>query len=339
MQRIKLKGNEKVLIVRPDRIGDLVLTLPLAQVLRDIHPGLTIDFLVSSYNSSVLEYAVYIDNYLMVNNDDKSRKSIASMINEIVSRKYDVAIFAKPDLFTSFCIFMSDIKYRIGTSRRGYSFLYNMKIELARRHANTHEQELNLRLLEPFGLKYDDDSITPSLNVELENDSISELIPGDFKYIVVHPGSKGSAANWPTDNYVKLINRLSESRNVVITGQGKSIGTNNAQVIDLVNKTGFDQLISILNNADLFISGSTGPLHIAAALGVPSLGLYPDHPVLGPHRWGPRGKKAAYIEPPKQSGHRCRINDNGSCECMAKITVDDVYHKALEMLGQGVAAR
>jgi ADP-heptose:LPS heptosyltransferase len=207
-----------------------------------------------------------------------------------------------------------------------------MKVELPRRYSNFHELDLNLKLLKPLGIEIRPDTIHPILQVDPGMENHKLIPPGADDYIVIHPGSKGSAANWPPGRYWQLIEKLSQNHKIVITGQGEKIDTTNDNVIDLVNETNLDELMSILSNATLFISGSTGPLHMAAALGVPSLGLYPDHPVLGAHRWGPRGKKTSFIEPVKQSGHKCRINNNGSCECMETITVDQVYNKALEML-------
>ena len=145
---------------------------------------------------------------------------------------------------------------------------------------------------------------------------------------------KGSAANWPLDYYRRSIDTLSGSMKIVITGQNHFEIESNDNIVDLTNKTDFASLMRIIDSCSLYISGSTGPLHIAAALGRPTIGLFPDHPVLGPHRWGPRGKFVKALAPAKQNGHRCRINDDGSCDCMRTIKVETVVHTALDMLSQ-----
>ena len=332
MDRYKLTGKEKILIVRHDRLGDLVLTLPMAQVLKDMYPELQIDFLVSEYNHQLLKYSDSIDGYITADTVNNIPKGMPELINELNAAKYDIVIFARPDLYTTFTAFMADIDLRLGTARRAYSFLYNIRVEISRRFAGIHELDLNLKLLEPLGITIKPGSIDPILKIpEGVNEMPSRL--HDLKhYVVVHSGSKGSSPNWPEVYYAALIEKISKHYMVILTGQGKAVIDESNSIINYIDRTNFDQLVNILANADLFISGSTGPLHIAAALGTPVIGLYPDHPVLGPHRWGPRGKRTTVFAPLKHSGHKCRINNNGTCDCMELITVEEVYDRAIEIL-------
>jgi len=206
---------------------------------------------------------------------------------------------------------------------------------LPRRNSNEHEVDLNIKLLSVFGLDFPAKVINPELNIETADKPPIAGLSESVEYIVIHPGSKGSAPNWPGSFYQELIKKLAEHYKVVITGQGNNERELPDFAINLINKTDFAQLIGVLSKARLFISGSTGPLHIAAALGTPVLGIFPNSPTNGPQRWGPRGKFASFITPDKQNGHVCRINGDGSCECMRTLDIKTVYERALKIIEQG----
>ena len=327
---MKLKGNEKILIVRHDRLGDLVLTLPIAWALKQVYPDLMIEILTSQYNSYIIKYADYVDRPLIADFNNKGNIAVGDLVSKMTRNNYNIVIFAKPDLRIAFAAYLAGIPLRLGTSRRAYSLLFNVRVDLPRRRSLMHEVDLNLKLIEHFGLAFSPNKVWPILSASNEKSKL-HVIPDD-RYIVIHPGSKGSAANWPSENYRRLILELSKLIKVIITGQDGIEIEHNENIINLINKTDFAALIDVINSCSLFISGSTGPLHIAAALGRPVIGLYPDHPVLGPHRWGPRGKIATAIAPDKQTGHKCRINIDGSCECMKKIKVETVKQAALDIL-------
>ncbi|MCP4580171.1 MAG: glycosyltransferase family 9 protein [candidate division Zixibacteria bacterium] len=335
MSKVKLVGHEKILIIRPDRIGDLVLTLPVAAMLKKFYPKLTIHYLVSGYNASVIKYARHIDDYMLISDSNGGRVGSAKLVELLESQSYNLAIFSKPGWLTSFACFLAGIPLRLGTSRRSYSFFFNERIEMSRRHSNMHEVDLNLMMLRAFGINSEPGTIHPELaRIPGKLSTVPEL-NNINEYVIIHPGSMGSAPNWSFERYADLIGLLSEKMQVVVTGQSNKSFELPDRAINLINKTDFDQLIEMISGAKLFISGSTGPMHIAAAFGTPVLGLFPNHPVMGPQRWAPRGKCVSYITPAKQNGHICRIKDNGSCDCMEGISMGDVYDKAFKMMTAG----
>jgi len=335
MSRLKLHGNEKILIVRPDRIGDLVLTLPVASLLKKTYPGLTIHFLASTYNASIFKYASYVDDYILMTDAPGKPLNIGKLIEILEAESYDLALFIKPGWRSALAVFLAGVPLRLGTSRRFYSFLFNRRVNITRKNSDKHEVDLNIKMLRVFGLNISAGATIPELNPgPLEWRPIAGLTES-MEYVVIHPGSKGSAPNWPSLFYLELIKKMAENYKVVITGQGNDITELPDGVIDLINKTDFAQLLGILSKSKLLVSGGTGPLHIAAALGTPVLGLFPNHPVTGPQRWGPRGKRASFLTPDKQIDHICRINDDGSCECMKSIDIKTVYESALKLIGQG----
>lgn len=326
---IQLSGREKVLIVRPDHIGDLVLTLPMARCLRENYPKLRIEFLVSNYNEPVLKYVNYIDGHITLDNTHSQPGHLISLLNKA---GYDIAIFAKPGWLTAFAAFAADIPVRIGTARRPYSLLFNIKLNYSRKHSDYHEAELNLMLLRALGIRPGMKALFPEIQVDLSAIAGFPEPVNSESYVIIHPGSKGSAPNWPLGWYINLAAKLSRLIKVVMTGKDEIIPEIPEGVISLIDKTDFDGLMSVISGASLFISGSTGPLHVAAACGVPVIGLFPDHPVLGPQRWGPRGKYVTYLTPLKQNEADIRKNNDVKCIELKKISVETVYKKALEIL-------
>jgi heptosyltransferase-3 len=332
MKTLKLKNYRRILIVRPDRLGDLILTLPVAQLLKSLCPELTIDYLASTYAAPILKYAKYVDSYLPYTDEAGQPLAMAKLIEQLSMGNYDLALFLKPNWRSAFAILLSNIKIRVGTSRRPYSFLFNVRENVRRKHSNMHETDLNIQMLKPFGIDKGSDPSCPSLVVESGLNEVAAKYGLADKYIVIHPGSKGSAPNWLLDNYLKLADRLSGQMPIVITGQGNIDSKLSGKTINLLNQTSLDELARIVARARLFISGGTGPMHLASALGTPVIALFPSNPYLGPVRWGPRCEKHANILPTEHSNHKCSINENGTCECMIRIDVGLVYKKALEML-------
>lgn len=336
--RIKLRGCEKVLLVRPDRLGDLILSLPIASTLKRIYPKMVIHFLASYYNAQLLRFSPDVDGYILLTDPDGRPLKVKELIDILEAESYDVALFLKPGWLSAFAAYIAGIPIRVGTLRRPYSLLFNIRENIKRKHSSMHEVDLNLMMLRPFGINIKPGTVLPLLRVgpiRRENNIGLDI---DKNYIVIHPISKGSAPNWPLPSYLQLASMLSQKITVAVTGQYNSPPDMPDEICNLINKTDFAQLVNIISRAKLFISGSTGPLHLAAALGTPSLGLYPNHPYLGPQRWGPWGEKVAVLTPSKQNGHICRIKDNGSCDCMKDIGVNTVFEEACRILATGATS-
>jgi ADP-heptose:LPS heptosyltransferase len=328
----KLKNCKSLLIVRPDRIGDLTLSLSVPAVIKAISPQVRVEYLVSSYAGNVLKYSEYVDDWICYTDETGDTKQPHKLIEIIAHRKYSAAIFLKPNWQSAFAAAMARIPIRIGTARRAYSLLFNERVNINRKGSGMHEIDLNLQLLKPFGLDIPPRAINPILttaNRPWPNKADFNLPP---KYVLIHLGSKGSAANWPLANYIKLIAHLCKITPVVITGQMDIPEGISPGAINLLNKTNFDDLMHLIAGASLFISGGTGPLHLASALGRPLIGFFPNRPHLGPTRWGPRGANAIALTSPEQIGHKCRIKEDGSCDCMAAIDANTVLKKAQSLL-------
>ncbi|MDQ3393908.1 MAG: glycosyltransferase family 9 protein, partial [Bacteroidota bacterium] len=233
------------------------------------------------------------------------------------------------------------IKLRIGTSHRIFHWwTCNDMVKLGRKNSNLHEAQLNLQLLKPLKIKtnYSLHELPQFYGWQTAHEQdFHEILQKDKFNLILHTKSKGSAREWPMKNYYMLAIKLQKLPfNIILTGtkeEGELIEKECPELLKLENiknLTGTLSLSSFVDfiiNADGLIACSTGPLHIAAASGIFSLGLYPPEKPMHPGRWGPIGRNATYlVKDISCSG--CK--KSGNCLCLNEISPETVLFKILE---------
>ena len=118
---VELKENEKILLVRTDRIGDLILSTPVAEVLKKKFPQAQIDFLVALYTAPIVQNNLFISEIIL--DDNRSIKGFFKLVKIISEKKYQIGMVLHPTLRLALLLFLAGVKYRIGTAYRLYSFL------------------------------------------------------------------------------------------------------------------------------------------------------------------------------------------------------------------------
>ncbi len=308
-----------IIISRTDSIGDVVLTLPLAGYLKFKFPEVKISFIGTRYTFPVISRSGFVDNALIKEELNKST----------IEPNADAILFVFPDKDVAKWAKSRKIKIRVGTSHRLMHFFYsNRRVNFSRRKSGLHEAQLNFKLLEGIGINYiPEKSEIPKWygleKVELKRENKEE------KRIILHPRSKGSAREWPLEKYEELvynfdknqvlflISGTKEDGQAIIKGSPKLMNKPNIQ--DMCGTSDLDGLINLISGVDGLIAASTGPLHIAAAFGIPTLGLYPPLKPMDPERWGPLGENARY----KTSKEECLSCPGGPhCPCMQNIETD-----------------
>ena len=338
-KKIRLKGNEKILIVRTDRIGDLILSTSVAEALNQKFPQAHIDFLVSPYTAPILKNNPFINQIIL--DDTRSVKDFFKLRKIIKEKKYDLAIVLHPTLRLAGLLKAAGIPYRIGTGYRGYSFLFNLKHFQHRKTVEKHELEYNLDMLRILGLE--PQKILPKLYLSATEKNEADIllkklgINDEDIVVLIHPGSGGNALNWPTEKFGELADRLIESYSVkvLVTGQAgekilaeKMKSKMRQSFIDLTGKTDLRLLSAIIGKSDLVICNSTGPMHMAAGLNVPTVALFCPIFTASPKRWGPYGEGHTVILPPVPACKNCTPPKCERGNCMELITVDNVFEKA-----------
>ncbi len=330
------------MISRTDSIGDVILTLPLVGLIKAQHPDMHIAFLGQSYTRPIIEACESVDEFI----DWKvlSQLSPKEQINFLRGNKFDQIIHIFPQKEIALLAKKAGIPCRVGTTGRFYHwFSCNRLIRLSRRHSNLHEAQLNLKL-----------AVNLLENVEISEGELSQyygmtrvkvlpaemaahLHPDKFN-LILHPKSKGSAREWGSANFAELSKLLpTEKYNIIITGtqpEGdllvqEGFFAKAGEVINLTGKMSLTEMLSFIQTADGLVAASTGPLHMAAALGKVALGIYPPIKPMHPGRWKPLGKHAGYLVAEKEC-EACR--KSGPCACMLSISPQQVKHKLDSMV-------
>ncbi|MFH1319875.1 MAG: glycosyltransferase family 9 protein [Bacteroidota bacterium] len=334
---MKLKN---IIISRTDSIGDVILTLPLAGVLKKLYPKCNITFLGNGYTQPVIDACEHIDHFLdwnLIKGQDEKQK-----INSFKAVEADVIIHVFPDKAISSLGKKAKIPIRIGTNHRFHHlFSCNKLIGLGRKNSPLHEVQLNLKLLKPFGVNklYTLEEIPEYYgltSIKPLKEDFRELISTDRFNLILHPKTKGSAREWGVENFVELIKILPRDKfKIFITGtneEGKQIKESLIDkypyIVDLSGKLSLNELISFISFADGLVASSTGPLHIAAAMGKHALGIYPPIRPMHPGRWAPLGRNASYFVLDKKCD-LCRKNMD--CECIRDIEPEEVKGRLIQL--------
>ena len=330
-----MTAPRKILIVRTDRIGDVVLTLPIAHLIKKKYPGSELFFMVRDYTSTLVENHKFVDGFLIYDEE----KSFSAQLNEIKKYDFDSAVVVHPSLRIALLIFFAKIKTRIGTGFRWYSFLLNRKLYEHRKHGTKHELVHNAELLKFFGIeeKIDEESVEFGITVSKKaSRKIEELfreskIDTSRPLVVIHPGSGGSAVDFPVDGFKELVSYLSELNvELILTGTKKEYKIceeiSSLKTKNFAGKFDLEELIALINKSDILIANSTGPLHIAAALGKFVVGFYPKFPAASPIRWGPFTNRKLVFTPALDCAN-CTRKQCEEKNCMKSISAEDVFKK------------
>lgn len=320
---------KKVLLIRLDKIGDLICTLCVDQVsfLKDCD----VQWAIAKGLSFVPENADPQRKFVEL---DKTnwRESLPKLRQFLRELKPDIAVSFQAPWWVSFALWREGVPTRSGVRSQWHSFIFlNKGLRQRRSLATQHEADYNLDLLlHAFKIQEDiTQEKTPILKLVAPNNpgllEKHHLMAG--KYLVVHPGMAGSALNWPIPRYIELIEKVIPHTPVVLTGTPadepwlkdiKKHFNGDSRVLSLQNELKATELMTVLKNAKAVIVPSTGVAHIAASLGTSVLGLYSPLRVQHPRRWAARGEHV-HIFVPKEHPEQTL-----GPECMEEIKVDDL---------------
>ena len=327
-----------LLIVRTDRIGDVVLSLPLAELVKKHYPSCRITFLLKDYTKSLAAGHSFIDDIIILK-EKNNKIPLLDNIRQIRKNSYDSVIVVYPTFITSLIIFLSGIKNRIGTGYRWYSLLFNNKVFEHRKNALKHELEYNVNLLKIFGIE---DEVNPSnvrfnLVIDKKDDERVKTILKvkginlKIPLIIIHPGSGGSAMDLPLNKFKELIDLIKNNliAEIVITGSKSEMDLchslyTSGKTKNLSGLFNLAELKALISYSDIFIANSTGPLHIAAALGKNVIGFYPKIAQCSPKRWGPYTKKSVVFTPDLNCSD-CTREQCERLDCMNTISVPEIF--------------
>jgi ADP-heptose:LPS heptosyltransferase len=315
----------------------------VVEALKASLPEARVDLFVNPYTAPIAK--LQRNTSRVIPDGYSGLRGLRTLTEFLKSQAYDLAVHLFPVPRLALATFLAGVPVRVGTIYRYFSPLYNRRIRLHRKTMIMHERDLNLRLVEELGFPVTE----VSAGVEIPQKARREILtllasrgihPGTSPFVVLHPGSGGSSLNWPSEHFGSLgKGLLKRGFPVIVTGSEKDrspVHQARAEAgegaTDLCGQLDLQHLAALLSVASLVVSNSTGPLHLADALGKKVIGLYSPFLFSSPKRWGPYGQPENVFVP---EGKQCSKCAAGGCEeynCMSSIDPEMVLERALALL-------
>jgi heptosyltransferase III len=310
----------------------------MVAVLREWFPDAHLAMMLSHYTGEIVRGNPSLDEIIW---DDGTGD--AALLATLRAGKFDTVFVVHPTPRLAWLVARAGIRERVGSGYRFYSFLFNRKVYEHRKDARYHELEYNLHMLRALRPGFTVEGIIPRYDIVIDavarSAVRSRLGQGtDGKpLLVLHPGSGGSAHDWPEECFAglaALVSRHAKYRLAVTGGKGEAelvrrIGEAGGTELRFPGSLSLPELAALYAEARVVVGNSTGPLHLAAAVGTPVVGLYSQITAMSPARWGPYTERKRVFVPSRSP--ECRECEGGKpCACMASIPVEQVWQAVRE---------
>lgn len=354
------RGVVRILVVRPDRIGDVVLSTPVFEVLKRHYPRSHLTVMVRDGVAPLIHGLPFVDEVMIYDPEGKHRGvgGFFNLIGELREKGFRIAVVLHSQWKIAAALFGAGVRYRVGPLSKLHSFLfYNRGIRQRRSLVEMHETDYNLQLLRKLGIRVGSRNVsvkvhlTEEAKVEarawLKEKGWVETAP----LVTVHPGMGGSALNWPENHYAELITGLIKQSYQVLVTAGPTEGALLERIRDGLSEAYRDKVLmyggssagsvqllaGLLHHSDVVVAPSTGPLHIAVALGKPVVTFYPPVRVQSALRWGPyqaNEDRASIMVPEVYCGEefKCRGNVCNYFPCMKGLTVTQALEEVFKQM-------
>lgn len=349
-----MRSPKRILVVRTDRIGDVVLSTPLIRALRRSFPAAYIAALVQPYAKDLLLGNPHLNAILTddAQGEHSGRKGFWRQVRTLRAHHFDTALLLLPTERLAWMLFATGIRRRVGVGFKLYEALTLMKTVSRRKYIPLrHEADYCLDLGRAVGAVSQDLS-TETFVTDEEKDRARALLvsarllgigESDPSIVLIHPGHGRSAPNWKVDHYVELAAKFLRDPGVrvVVTGspgeRGYSASFSTLQsphIADVIGKLTLRELMALISVSSVVVSASTGPMHLAASLGVPTVSMFCRMSAASVNLWGPKGNVSETVRP---SEHYCSTRCPGDphiCQFEGGILPAEVYDQTIALMNQ-----
>jgi ADP-heptose:LPS heptosyltransferase len=347
---------KRILLIRIERIGDLLMTLEAITDVVRAAPEAEIDLVVGSWNASLAKAIPGIRRVETVDaawlaRDDEGLDllQLLGRARKWRQRRYDLAINFEPDIRTHLLLAASGAGRLVGFASGGGGPLLDVALPFDPRTRTSD----NARRLVAAALSVPTAAHTARLEIPpAARERSRELLQSSsLPLIGVHVSGGREIKQWPVERFADVASRLARERGatIVLTGSPSDealvhIAQRRLRSFKVVDVSGALDLLTfaaVLQRLDLFITGDTGPMHLAAAMGTPSVAVFgPSDPI----RYAPRGERhrVVRVDLPCSPCNRIRRPPSRCVghtpDCLASIDVDRVFEAAVQALGAAVPA-
>ena len=332
--RISPKTPQRILIIRTDRIGDVVLTTPILKTLKGHFPKVHLSFLCTPYTEKLVQNNPSINEVIIYDKKWGFLKTFFFIL-KLRKKRFDVSIVFNPRLRFHLISYLANIPIRIGYNKKG-GYLLTHTLEDKKGEGKQSEAFYNEELLSFLNvpLLHSRNQYVP---LREESERKVNLLLATFKvqpsYMVMNVSSSCPSRSWPLQNYASLCSLIYQNLAlpIVLIGKEKECQLvqkiTSAPVISLSETLNLSELTILLKKASLHISTDTGPMHIASAMGTPTIVIFGRNAIgVGPTRWAPLQGNNTILQ--KDIGcnpclaEQCKID----FDCLKATKVEEVFN-------------
>lgn len=344
IQHLQPDQIESIVAIRTDRAGDLVVSLPAIRALKELFPKAKLAVVARSQNLVLLNNNPLIDELIAF-------QGFWNLLKYLRRRKFSLAVDLLMDysLRNAWIVFFSNASFKAGFAIAGRGRLFNIAFTPSKQKKQMSGHLLDLTRfiagifhLDSLHLEEEPRLFLSETSKALADEFLKErgIRPGDIAF-VIHPGGKFPSQCWGIENFAKLANNISEKYKAKITVIGSAQEEKAISRLASLMKTkpvlaiglSLDNLAALISRMHLFIGNNSGPLHIAVALGVPTVSTMGP---TDPHLWWPQGQENKVIRRELPCSP-CNISFCRQHDCMKLITVEEM-EKAVNILMERVKA-
>lgn len=285
-----------------------MVCFPAFALLKQSDPNLHITALVPAYTAPLAKLCPNIDDIILDTPNKKDPAEQKRIVQAVKNAQFDAVISFVSDWYNAKLVWKSGIRYRLAPATKLFQFLYNHSLTQRRSRSEKAEFEYNLDLARSFLQSQGKTSVEPHAPfLAFSEEEIAKQrqkltaclnLNASKKWVFVHSGSGGSANNLSLAQYAELVRGILSQVDcqVILTAGGAQEAEKCRELANLIDdenvaiyaeNDGLQDFAKSIACADLFIAGSTGPLHIAGALNKPIVGFYPSRLSAIPRRWRP----------------------------------------------------
>jgi ADP-heptose:LPS heptosyltransferase len=342
-----LPSYKRILLIQLGDIGDVILTLPAIRALRESFPQSRIVVCVREKAKEIIEDCLWASEVMAVQKEQKRLKSVildqALWIRELRARRFDLAIDLRTGTRGAIIAGLSGAGTRIGRfAADGRLWRNRVFTQLVKPpdEAFQYAAEHNLNILFPLGLKIRDRVPQITIPYHRKQAAIklfsSEKIPTNRPLLAFHPFSLWKYKEWQVNSCAELIDDVQLRYNVTVVITGSSEERSRAEQVmarcrtkpfNLAGKTSIGELAAVFSACCGFIGVDTAALHLAAAVGIPTLGIFGPSPAVC---WAPRGSRQHTVVSKKMSCVPCRhkgCHNSEISQCLNELTLADIHEE------------
>ncbi|MBI5232985.1 MAG: lipopolysaccharide heptosyltransferase II [Deltaproteobacteria bacterium] len=350
---VKEDGFKKVLVRAPNWIGDAVLAIPALAAFKTAFPQVSITILARTNTLPVFERCAAVSSVIAYDKNGSQRgvMGMVRLASMLRAGGFDLALLFQNAFEAALLAWLARIPQRIGYARDSRSWLLTKAVKAPYPQRKDHQVFHYLNLVKEIGANVPLDPI-PELSTTREEDASAERflkdndVAEDAFLVGVFPGaSYGPAKKWPPEYFKSLIERFSARENAValvfggrddMETAGLIVKDINARYLDLAGSIGLAEFMALAKRLRVFITNDSGPMHLAASLGVPTVAIFGS---TSPSHTAPLGPKTKVL----YAGTECSPCFERTCRynhyrCLKDISPEEVYSAASELIKEaGIA--